>query len=43
MGDIVKVNDYAKGMVVDIDIPEEEIKGFADKVKYIHGKLEETT
>ncbi len=41
IGDIVQINAQAKGLVVDIDIPEEDIKGFADKVKFIHGRVEE--
>lgn len=41
IGDVVQVNEYAKGLVVDIDIPEEEIADIKHLVKYIHGKLEE--
>lgn len=41
IGDIVKVNEQAKGIVTDIDIPEEDIVGFKDKVKFIHGRVEE--
>lgn len=41
IGDIVKVNEQAKGIVVDIDVPEEEIRDIKWKIKYIAGKLEE--
>jgi hypothetical protein len=41
IGDVVQVNEHAKGLVVDIDIPEEEIADIKHLVKYIHGKLEE--
>ena len=41
IGDTVKVNEQALGLVVDIDVPEEEIEGFRDKVKFVHGKVEE--
>jgi hypothetical protein len=40
VGDMVQVNLQAKGTVVEVDVPEEEIKDFRDKVKFIHGKIE---
>lgn len=41
VGDLVKVNLQATGIVTEIDISEESIKDFKDKVKFIHGKLHE--
>lgn len=41
VGDIVQINASARGMVTEIDVPEETVKGFADKVKTIIGKVEE--
>ena len=38
-GDLVQINSQAKGVVTEIDVPEEAIKDFADKVKFIHGKV----
>lgn len=40
-GDLVQINSSAKGVVVEIDVPEKAIKDFADKVKWIHGKVVE--
>ncbi len=37
-GDLVQINESAKGVVTEIDVPEEEIKDFADKVKWIQGR-----
>lgn len=39
IGDIVKVNDYARGIVVDIDVEESEVEG--KNIKFIHGRAEE--
>ena len=36
-GDLVKINEQANGVVVEVDVPEDEIKDFRDKVKFIHG------
>ncbi len=41
-GDLVKINEQATGVVVEVDVPEEEIKDFRDKVKFIHGKVVES-
>lgn len=38
-GELVQVNASAKGVVTEIDVPEETIKDFADKVKFIQGKV----
>lgn len=37
-GDLVQINAQAKGVVTDVDLPEESIKYFSDKVKFIWGK-----
>lgn len=41
VGDLVKVNMQATGIVTEIDIPEDSIVDIRDRVKFIHGKLEE--
>lgn len=41
VGDLVKVNMQATGIVTEIDVPEESIEHIRDKVKFIYGKLEE--
>ena len=41
VGDVVQVNMAAKGLVTEIDVPEEEIKDYRDKVKLIHGLHQE--
>lgn len=38
VGDLVQINAQSVGVVTEIDVPEEEIKDYKDKVKYIHGK-----
>jgi hypothetical protein len=38
-GDLVQINLQMKGVVVDNNVSEEEIKDFRDKVKFIHGKI----
>lgn len=40
-GDLVQINSSAKGVVTEVDVPEESIKDFADKVKFIWGKAVE--
>lgn len=40
-GDTVQINSSAKGIVVEADVPEEEIKAYRDKVKTIVGLAEE--
>lgn len=42
-GDLVQINESAKGVVTDIDVQEEEIEAFKDKVKTIKGKVVEDT
>lgn len=37
-GDLVQINESAKGVVTEVDVLEEEIKDFKDKVKFIWGK-----
>lgn len=41
VGDLVKVNMQATGIVTEINVPEESIEHLRDKVKFIYGKLEE--
>lgn len=36
-GDIVRINSSATGVVVETDVPEEEVEAFRDKVKSIVG------
>lgn len=42
IGDIVQVNEHARGLVVDIDVPEEEIADIKHLVKFIHGRTEDS-
>lgn len=37
-GDLLQINESAKGVVTEVDVPEDTIKDFADKVKWVHGK-----
>lgn len=39
--DLVQINSQAKGIVTEIDVPEEEIASYKDKVKFIYGKVSE--
>lgn len=41
IGDTVQINSAAKGVVVEVDVPEEEVAAFADKVKSVKGLVEE--
>ena len=41
-GDKVQINSSAKGIVTEVDVPEEEVAAFADKVKSIVGLVEES-
>lgn len=41
LGEIVQINTAATGVVVDVDVPEEEVAAFRDKVKSIKGLFEE--
>lgn len=38
--DIVRINSSAKGVVVEVDVPEAEIEAYRDKVKTIVGLAE---
>lgn len=40
VGDTVKINSAATGVVDEIDVPEEEIAAYRDKVKTIVGLVE---
>lgn len=39
IGDIVLINSSAKGVVTAVDVPEEEVAAFADKIKTIVGLM----
>lgn len=41
VGDLVQINQFAKGVVTEINVSEEEVIGFADKLKNIIGKAQE--
>lgn len=43
VGDIVQINESAKGVVTEVDVPESEIEAFKDKVKTIVGKVTSNT
>ncbi len=38
--DTVQINESAKGVVTEVDVPGSEIEAFKDKVKTIVGRLE---
>lgn len=40
VGDLVQINSSAKGVVTEVNVPEEAVVKFADKVKTIVGKAE---
>ena len=40
VGDLVQINSSAKGIVTAVDVPEEEVAAFADKIKNIQGLIE---
>lgn len=40
IGDIVKINSTATGIVTDVNVPKEEVAAFRDKVKSIVGLVE---
>lgn len=40
VGDLVQINFSAKGVVTAVDVPEEEVAAFADKIKNIQGLIE---
>lgn len=41
VGDMVQINSSAKGIVTVVDVPEEEVAAFADKVKSIVGRVKD--
>lgn len=41
VGDHVQVNPMSKGVVTAVNVPEEEVAAFADKIRTITGKSEE--
>lgn len=41
-GDMVQITLSAKGIVTEVDVPEEEVATFADKVKSIVGLVKES-
>ena len=43
VGDLVQLNEKGSGIVTEINVPEEEVESFKDKLKTIIGKVEETT
>lgn len=42
VGDKVQINSSAKGIVTEVDVPDEEVAAYADKVKSIIGVVEES-
>lgn len=42
VGDVVQINSSAKGIVTEVEVSEEAVAAFADKVKSIVGVLEES-
>lgn len=42
VGDKVQINSSAKGIVTEVDVPDEEVAAYADKVKFIIGVVEES-
>ena len=40
VGDLVKVNEQAKGIIVEVDTPEEAIADFKSRVKVLYGKVD---
>lgn len=41
VGDTVQINEKAKGVVTMVNVPEAEVRAFADRLKSIIGKVEE--
>ena len=39
VGDIVQINESAKGVVTDVDVPEIEIEDFKESCKQIIGRV----
>lgn len=40
IGNMVILNDTSKGIVTEVDVPEEEVAAFADRLKKIVGMAE---
>ena len=40
-GDVVQINSSARGIVTEVNVSEEEVAAFVDKVKSIAGRCEE--
>ena len=40
VGDHVQINPMATGIVTAVNVPEDEVAAFADKIKTIIGKIE---
>ena len=40
VGDLVQLNEKGRGIVTEINVPEEEVESFKDKLKTIIGKIE---
>ena len=43
VGDLVQLNEKGRGIVTEINVPEEEVESFKDKLKSIIGKVEDVT
>lgn len=41
VGDHVQINPMETGIVTAVNVPEDEVAAFADKIKTITGKIEE--
>lgn len=42
VGERVQLNEKGRGIVTEINVPEEEVESFKDKLKSIIGKVEDT-
>lgn len=42
VGDTVQINSSSRGIVTAVAVPEEEIRDYRDKVKFIYGKVDLT-
>lgn len=40
VGDTVQINSSSRGIVTAVAVPEEEIRDYRDKVKFIYGKVD---
>lgn len=39
VGDLVQLNEKGQGIVIEVDVPDSEVKSFKDKLKTIIGKI----